>query len=110
MVSNLDKRCANKSPLYTLGLLCAAVIFLSAGCEKKEISQKDALRIAEADLVSYSVRNKMSVTQFDKPEIRYFNETQMWEIYYQSRGVPKHMVAIWVDYYGGNEMNFKVEE
>ena len=91
-------------------VIAVAVFFISAGCTKKEITQKDALRIAEVNLAKYSVRNQISVTQFDKPEIRYFNDSQMWEIYYQSRGVPKHMVVISVDNYGGNEMNFKVEE
>jgi hypothetical protein len=96
-----------------------AIIFIIVigACSKPEaISQTEAERLATIKLEEYVKIEKLSLSQFKKPEVRYIEKDasgkdfKVWEIYYVSKNKPFRHVSINVGIYGGVELHQMIDK
>lgn len=91
-------------------LVLLMTLVLTDGCgSKNNFTEVDAQNIAAGKVREYAERNKIPIVQLGNPEIRFHQEMESWEFYYQSIGKPKHLVNVMVDKSGGAKLNFLVE-
>jgi hypothetical protein len=96
-----------------------AIIFIIVMCacsKPQAISQADAERIATTKLGEYVKTEKLSPSEFGKPEVRYIEkdaagkDCKVWEIYYVSQNKPLRHVVISVGLYGGVELHQMIDK
>ena len=92
-------------------------ILILASCSKPQaISQAEAERLAAARLEEYVTAEKLSLSQFGKPEVRYSDKDaagkdfNAWEVYYVSKDKPIRHVSITVDRYGRVELHQMIDK
>lgn len=92
------------------------IIFLGACSKPQTISQAEAERFAAVKLEEYVKKEKLSLSQFGRPEIRYAekdaagNDLKVWEVYYESKSRPIHRINILVGLHGGVELHQMIDK
>lgn len=91
--------------------------FVLAACSQPQaISQAEAERLAAARLEEYVKEEKLSLSQFGKPEVRYSDKDaagkdfNAWEVYYVSKDKPVRHVSITVDRHGRVELHQMIDK
>ena len=101
----------------TQKILVVIFIIVLGACSKPHvISQAEAEKLAALKLDEYLKNEKLSLSQFGKPEVRYTEKDaagkafKVWEVYYVSKGKPIHRVNILVGQYGDVELHQMIDK
>lgn len=97
--------------------IVSVFFFILAACSQPQaISQAEAERLAAVKMEEYVKGEKLSFSQFGKPEVRYTDKDaagkdfNAWEVYYVSKDKPIRHVSITVGRYGGVELHQMIDK
>jgi len=102
----------------TLTQIILAIIFIivMGSCSKPQaISQAEAEKLAAVKLEEYVKKEKLTLSQFGKPEVRYTEKDaagkdfKVWEVFYVTKDRPIHRVNILVGLHGDVELHQMID-